>query len=481
MVEGFQIKIALTLLLGFPLLLFGQSPKEWFQQANDDFMYGKYDDAWEKLEKAEQLLGKTNPRIQSVKSQIAYNRGDAVAAKVEIEKYFKLTSPKYYNTSGHQAMVLLRESINGALETEEKSFEEEKKAIAKKGMEEAEALEKKSETKLAEKAEAFKAKEEKNFYEKVNDSKDKQALETYMKYFGSSSKASTVKTELKKFTSPDEFLYTAVESNDLTEAKHLLVNGGNANLYLKSEYLMHTATKSASLDMMKLLKEYGGSFEKSDGKGYTSIAWAVIKASREKVEYLMEKGANLEAKSGLGYTPYLLAAYNGNTELLDVLKSGGANISEVNGKSQGALEICYSRDLISTFQYLLGDLSANTIFSNKYSGIYNAVADKKHNFLEALLKAGGSTNTEQRNGWYALHYATYLGDSRATQLLLQYNANPNLEGEYRWTALHYAAREGNATIAQQLMQNGADVRLKDMYRRTPKRVAREHKNQYVFK
>lgn len=478
---GFQIKIIVGLLLGFPSSLFGQSPKEWFQQANDDFMYGKYNEAWEKLERAEELLGKTNPRIQSVKSQIAYNRGDAVAAKVEIEKYFKLASPKYYNTSGHQAMVLLRESINGALEAEEKSFEDEKKAIAKKGMEEAEALEKKSEAKLTERAEVYKAKEEQNFYEKVNDSKDKQALETYMKYFGSSSKASKVKTELKKFSSPDEFLYSAVESNDVKEAKHLLVNGGNANLYLNSEYLMHTATKTASLDMMKLLREYGGSFEKIDGKGYTALGWAVIKASREKTEYLIEKGANLEAPSDLGYTPYLLAAYNANTELLDVLKEGGANIKAVNGKNQGALEICYSRDLISTFQYLLADLSANTLFSNKYSGIYNAVSDKKHNFLDALLKAGASVNAQQQNGWYALHYATYLGDSYSTQLLLKYGANPNLEGQYGWTALHYAAREGNSTIAAQLMQNGANVRLKDVYKRTPKRVAKEHKNQYVFK
>lgn len=472
----------LSLLLLFTTSIVGaQSARVWFNQANTDYEMGANDRAWTKLLKAEELLGQTNPRIESLKAQIAYAQGDIVAAKLAIETYLAIVSPAFYGSDAHESMLMLRKSIDEALERKEQEYLDQKHAELRTSMFAIEQKERVKELQSADRANLQKERAEEMWYQKVKDSRDKEALESFLRFFGDNEEyAINIKSALVKFSSPDDFLFTAVATNDIAEVEHLLDNGGNINYRQHGTFLIHKAVREASLDMVKLLIDRGAEIESVDAMQNTPLLIAVKSGSVEKLQFLLAQGANIEASNSDRNTPVLLTTMLGSPAMLEVLVNHGASLQVHNFLAQGALELAFEYRRLENFQFLLKYLPASTLFTDGRTALYHALSAETNDYLKALLEADAATNTRQPNGWYTLHYAVYLNNVEAVGMLLAHGADPNLKGEYGWTPLHYAAREGLYEVAELLVQKGGNANQRDDYNRSPRHVAREYKHKNLF-
>ncbi len=83
--------------------------------------------------------------------------------------------------------------------------------------------------------------------------------------------------------------------------------------------------------------------------------------------------------------------------------------------------------------------------------------------VEALtesLKAGGSPDLANDNGWSLLMAAAFLGKSQIVAVLLQNGAEVNLENKFGESALALAAAKGHLKSVEALLQAGANVTIK---------------------
>lgn len=91
-------------------LCHAQDPKAVFEQAYNLYESGNYNESMQLIEETQRLLGKTNARIQSLKTLICYERGDTHNALMEIELYFN-NSPDEHS-SEYENMRTLRKELD---------------------------------------------------------------------------------------------------------------------------------------------------------------------------------------------------------------------------------------------------------------------------------------------------------------------------------------------------------------------------------
>jgi len=92
------------------------------------------------------------------------------------------------------------------------------------------------------------------------------------------------------------------------------------------------------------------------------------------------------------------------------------------------------------------------------SEVADAVMNRDHAALQALLKKKADVNATQRDGATALHWAVYHDDAEAADLLLRAGAKPNLANRTGMTPLAMAALYGNPTLIDRLLKAGADAK-----------------------
>ena len=72
-------------------------------------------------------------------------------------------------------------------------------------------------------------------------------------------------------------------------------------------------------------------------------------------------------------------------------------------------------------------------------------------------------NASDEDGWTPLHFASYFGHLKITQLLLEHGAEVNSKTSSSNTPLHcLSEREGNLEVAQALLENGADPSIRSI-------------------
>ena len=104
--------------------------------------------------------------------------------------------------------------------------------------------------------------------------------------------------------------------------------------------------------------------------------------------------------------------------------------------------------------------AAHLSFSS--SGLVQAVDYGMYPETQAFLKAGFSTETEDKNGVPLLSIAVRNGDMEITRLLMSYDASLNIIARDRITSpLMDAVTAGNAEIARVLIEAGADLNYRN--------------------
>uniref|UniRef100_A0A915EJ02 Uncharacterized protein n=1 Tax=Ditylenchus dipsaci TaxID=166011 RepID=A0A915EJ02_9BILA len=112
-------------------------------------------------------------------------------------------------------------------------------------------------------------------------------------------------------------------------AKLLLENGADANhMDKRLRTAAHCAAAKGQLHILKLLKQYGASFELQNYRGDLAFHEAVQTGSKELVEWLLTiEPKFIKATNFYGRTPLHLAAASGNMELVVLLCTRGSEIN----------------------------------------------------------------------------------------------------------------------------------------------------------
>ena len=84
-------------------------------------------------------------------------------------------------------------------------------------------------------------------------------------------------------------------------------------------------------------------------------------------------------------------------------------------------------------------------------------------------------NICDRNGWTALHLASWSNKKYVVELLLKNKADKNAQNVVGTTPLHHAARWNSAEVIRVLLQHGASRDITNNNGRTPFDVARSSK------
>jgi ankyrin repeat protein len=90
--------------------------------------------------------------------------------------------------------------------------------------------------------------------------------------------------------------------------------------------------------------------------------------------------------------------------------------------------------------------------------VADAVMNRDHAALQALLKKKADVNAPQRDGATALHWAVYHDDAEAADLLLRAGATPNVVNRTGMSPLAMAALYGSAPLIDRLLKAGADAK-----------------------
>ncbi|CAM3990649.1 M48 family metallopeptidase [Paenibacillus alkaliterrae] len=99
--------------------------------------------------------------------------------------------------------------------------------------------------------------------------------------------------------------------------------------------------------------------------------------------------------------------------------------------------------------------------------LIDAVIDGDRQKLNNLLNAGEPLDTQDYNGWTALHWAVKASDIEASKALIGKGADPNIEDYYGVVPLMMAAGDGHIEIVQSLLETGADIDHQDYNGWTP--------------
>ncbi|WP_211017977.1 TonB family protein [Maribacter sp. MMG018] len=203
-----------------------QDSKEYYKEAETAFESGNYDNSIIYANKAKNLLGRTNPKIESLLMQAYYKNGDIVKAKIAYETFLKVTPPQKQSSELFESYKKTGALIDSAFNELERKYQQQKIDKQKEVENVAIGNEKKQRQKDNDKQEDLKTKKEnleRRLFLKAKKSIDPVVLKAYKENFPNS-----------YFSEKTQDLIDILDVKDdlpLAENREASFRGGSANFY----------------------------------------------------------------------------------------------------------------------------------------------------------------------------------------------------------------------------------------------------------
>jgi ankyrin repeat protein len=250
-----------------------------------------------------------------------------------------------------------------------------------------------------------------------------------------------IDAKCKEFFDPDQPeemlitpLYAAVSAGQLTVTE-VLIEGG-ADIWVKDSRhwtLLHQASRIGAVEIFKLLRGRGlDPFAKAD-EGSTPLHVAAMFGAPEIVDIYTQlaltDGLGLDQPDDSDHSPLLWATSNGHMDVARKLINYGANMHLLN--------------------------------SDGRSIVMDAASLNDMEILKVSLTAGVDANSQDFQGWTALHFAANRGCSAACNMLIEHGASLNLQTKVSHTPLMLAAARCDLASFRELLRAGADPGPRD--------------------
>ena len=257
----------------------------------------------------------------------------------------------------------------------------------------------------------------------------------------------------------------------------------NAPVLSHGETALMMASRSGSVDAVKVLLDHGAQIKRKDTlRGTTALMWAAEQGHVAVVELLVRRGADVDAQSEVltaarkarawdlprpkdqggpdapikgGLTALLFAARQGSMECVRALAASGADVNQTSADGSSPLLVAVQNGYYDIALYLM-DHGANMNLANSkgWTPLYLAVKNRNQettaipgpstdgvlDFIKTLLDRGANPNlrikadTEIHQGMTAawlkeagatpLLRAALCGDLTVVRLLLAHHADP---------------------------------------------------------
>jgi ankyrin repeat protein len=287
-------------------------------------------------------------------------------------------------------------------------------------------------------------------------------------------------------------LHLAVERQMLRDVVRFLQLGADANAQNKDgESPLHfSAMRDRSGQITQALLDSGADANLArTNDRQTAFHVAIQWGNASLVRPLLSADANVNARDDSGRTPLHLAMQRHDFDVARLLLANGADLtakaqngmlpgSEINGEISAEVDKIWSDQVIQAhdtgetdrIEALLTARQEAIQGRRKLGGgdgptpLHQAVASRRLDIVDFLLKHGTDVNARGADGVTPLHVATT--PSTPTDLvvrLLDAQANINATTDQGQTALHFAALRQAPAVIQLLIERGTDKSIVDNY------------------
>lgn len=135
-------------------------------------------------------------------------------------------------------------------------------------------------------------------------------------------------------------IFDAINNNDLSSVKKIIMAGGNVNAINKSGMTaLIVASEKGNIEIVRELINAGANVNGANSVGWTALMGASFEGNAEVVKELINSGANINA-FGIKYknTALMQAIRGENPEIVKILVDSGADINMKNANGETAYD-----------------------------------------------------------------------------------------------------------------------------------------------
>ena len=262
-------------------------------------------------------------------------------------------------------------------------------------------------------------------------------------------------------------MYRAID-NGCTSVIRTMLRYDNVNLRCLDDdghSLLHAASASGQIEIVRLLKEKNLDPNALDKQGQTTLHGASRHGKFEAVKVLLELGANPAIKDNFGRTPSTVAWQYGHTQIMDILE-GKATTAQGSSTS---IRNAKNLPLWSLARLGLMDLIQEAFAAGKSeppsrepgsdnTALHCAIEVGKTDILRVLLQNDReSIDHVNRYLRTPLHVASVMGDFDAMTELIKFNAELDLQDIWGDTPLSLAQAKAHWSVAIALIEQGSEI------------------------
>ncbi|XP_065826100.1 uncharacterized protein [Oscarella lobularis] len=212
--------------------------------------------------------------------------------------------------------------------------------------------------------------------------------------------------------------------------------------------------------------------------GWTALYVASYHGETAVAEYLIDHcGVNVNEQNDNGWTSLIMACQEGHLDTVQLLvfKQCDINIRTKNGWT--ALHVASYHGQFAVTEYLIDHFGVNVDEQNDngWTSLMMACQKGHLNTVSLLVSKQSDINIKEKNGWTALHFASFYGQTAVTEYLIEHcGVNVNEQNDNGWTSLMMACQKGHLDTVQLLVSKQCDINIREKDGWTALHVASYH-------